>query len=62
MKDFFSSALHRSSGIKVFEVVCEKMKLVKMEKFEVCFDCLDDSPVYAMGLELAVQDGRHRIS
>jgi len=38
------------------------MKLRKMEKFEVCFDCLDDSPVPAMGLELAVQNGRHRIS
>lgn len=34
--------------------VFEKKKLVNMQRFEVCFDCSDDSPVNPMGYELAV--------
>lgn len=53
-----------SSEVKkgILEVVREVMKLQDGVKFEVCFDCTDDSSVPAMGLELAVQNGRHRIN
>ena len=39
---------------ELFEVVCKKMMLRKMEKFEVCIDWNDDNPVNPMGLELAI--------
>jgi len=37
------------------------MKYSNVVKFEVCFDCLDDSLVRALGFELAAKNGRRCI-
>jgi len=37
------------------------MKYSNAVKFEVCFDCLDDSLVRALGFELAAKNGRRCI-
>ena len=37
------------------------MKYSNVVKFEVCFDCLDDSSVCDLGFELAAKNGRRCI-